>query len=106
MRIKDFKQMVIISHDDTFNASLENVIEIEKTEGKSVVRRRPGYARLNVLLNELSNRKDDIVGFEQETSDLMDSYKLKLSAMDTLDISANDHLGKYSAVRYWKKAHS
>ena len=44
-RIKDFRQMVIISHDDTFNASLENVIEIEKTEGKSIVRRRPGYAR-------------------------------------------------------------
>ena len=50
MRIKDFKQMVIISHDDTFNASLENVIEIEKTEGKSVVRRRPGYARPQATL--------------------------------------------------------
>jgi exonuclease SbcC len=40
MRIKDFKQMVIISHDDTFNASLENVIEIEKLNGESKVRRR------------------------------------------------------------------
>ena len=49
-RIKDFKQMIIISHDDTFNASLENVIEIEKTEGKSVVRRRPGYARPQATL--------------------------------------------------------
>ncbi len=45
MRIKDFKQMVIISHDDTFNAALENVIEIEKINGESKVRRRPGYAR-------------------------------------------------------------
>ncbi len=45
MRIKDFRQMVIISHDDTFNASLENVIEIEKLNGESKVRRRPGYAR-------------------------------------------------------------
>lgn len=44
MRIKDFKQMVIISHDDTFNASLENVIEIEKVNGESRVRRRPGHA--------------------------------------------------------------
>jgi exonuclease SbcC len=40
MRIKDFRQMVIISHDDTFNASLENVIEIEKMNGESKVRRR------------------------------------------------------------------
>ncbi|BAI61494.1 putative DNA double-strand break repair Rad50 ATPase [Methanocella paludicola SANAE] len=40
MRIKDFKQMIIISHDDTFNASLENVIEIEKLNGESKVRRR------------------------------------------------------------------
>lgn len=40
MRIKDFRQMVIISHDDTFNASLENVIEIEKLNGESKVRRR------------------------------------------------------------------
>jgi exonuclease SbcC len=44
MRIKDFRQMVIISHDDTFNASLENVIEIEKINGESRVRRRSGYA--------------------------------------------------------------
>jgi exonuclease SbcC len=50
MRIKDFRQMIIISHDDTFNANLENVIEIEKTEGKSVVRRRPGYARPQAAL--------------------------------------------------------
>jgi exonuclease SbcC len=40
MRIKDFRQMIIISHDDTFNASLENVIEIEKMNGESKVRRR------------------------------------------------------------------
>ncbi|HTY89811.1 MAG TPA: AAA family ATPase [Methanocella sp.] len=40
MRIKDFRQMIIISHDDTFNASLENVIEIEKLNGESKVRRR------------------------------------------------------------------
>lgn len=38
MRIKDFKQMVVISHDDTFNANLENVIEIEKVGGESMVR--------------------------------------------------------------------
>ncbi len=44
LRIKDFRQMVIISHDDTFNASLENVIEIEKLNGESKVRRRPGHA--------------------------------------------------------------
>ena len=44
LRIKDFRQMVIISHDDTFNASLENVIEVEKLNGESKVRRRPGYA--------------------------------------------------------------
>lgn len=40
MRIKDFRQMIVISHDDTFNASLENVVEIEKTGGQSRVRRR------------------------------------------------------------------
>jgi exonuclease SbcC len=44
MRIKDFRQMVIISHDDTFNASLENVIEIEKLNGESKVRRRSVHA--------------------------------------------------------------
>lgn len=38
-RIKDFRQMVVISHDDTFNANLENVIEIEKVSGASTVRR-------------------------------------------------------------------
>ncbi|WP_424356613.1 AAA family ATPase [Methanocella sp. MCL-LM] len=38
-RIKDFRQMVVISHDDTFNANLENVIEIEKVNGESTVRR-------------------------------------------------------------------
>jgi exonuclease SbcC len=50
MRIRDFKQMVIISHDDTFNASLENVIEVEKVNGESKVRRRPGYARPQATL--------------------------------------------------------
>ena len=50
MRIKDFRQMVIISHDDTFNAALENVIEIEKLNGESKVRRRPGYARPQATL--------------------------------------------------------
>lgn len=45
LRIKDFRQMVIISHDDTFNAALENVIEIEKVNGESRVRGRPGRAR-------------------------------------------------------------
>ncbi len=44
LRIKDFRQMVIISHDDTFNAALENVIEIEKVNGESRVRGRPGRA--------------------------------------------------------------
>jgi len=39
VRIKDFRQMVVISHDDTFNANLENVIEIEKSGGESMVRR-------------------------------------------------------------------
>jgi len=43
-RIKDFRQMVVISHDDTFNANLENVIEIEKINGESSVR-RPTVAR-------------------------------------------------------------
>ena len=38
-KIKDFRQMVVISHDDTFNANLENVIEIEKVNGESTVRR-------------------------------------------------------------------
>lgn len=38
MRIKDFRQMVVISHDDTFNANLENVVEIEKVNGESKVR--------------------------------------------------------------------
>jgi exonuclease SbcC len=44
LRIKDFRQMVIISHDDAFNATLENVIEIEKVNGESKVRRRAGHA--------------------------------------------------------------
>jgi exonuclease SbcC len=44
LRIRDFKQMIIISHDDTFNATLENVIEIEKVNGESKVRRRAGHA--------------------------------------------------------------
>lgn len=39
-KIKDFRQMVVISHDDTFNANLENVIEIEKVDGESTVRKR------------------------------------------------------------------
>ncbi len=51
LRIKDFRQMVIISHDDTFNASLENVIEIEKLNGESRVRRRPGHARPQATLS-------------------------------------------------------
>lgn len=38
-KIKDFRQMVVISHDDTFNANLENIIEIEKLNGQSTVRR-------------------------------------------------------------------
>ncbi|HUL62502.1 MAG TPA: DNA repair protein, partial [Methanocella sp.] len=41
LRIKGFRQMVVISHDDTFNANLENVIEIEKVNGESGVRGRP-----------------------------------------------------------------
>jgi DNA repair protein SbcC/Rad50 len=49
MRIKDFRQMIIISHDDTFNASLENVIEIEKLNGESKVRRR--HARPQATLS-------------------------------------------------------
>ncbi len=43
-RIKDFRQMVIISHDDTFNSALENIIEIEKEDGVSHVRRRAANA--------------------------------------------------------------
>lgn len=39
-RIRDFRQVIVISHDDTFNANLENVIEIEKVDGESRVRRR------------------------------------------------------------------
>ncbi len=54
---------------------------------------------LKLLSNELSDRKDDIVGFEQEASDLMDSYKLKLSAMDFLDKKINDPLGQYSGSK-------
>jgi exonuclease SbcC len=50
MRIRDFKQMVIISHDDTFNASLENVIEVEKVNGESKIRRRTAYARPQATL--------------------------------------------------------
>jgi exonuclease SbcC len=40
LRIKGFKQMIVISHDDTFNSNLENVIEIEKVNGESGVRGR------------------------------------------------------------------
>jgi exonuclease SbcC len=43
-RIKDFRQLVIISHDDTFNSALENIIEIEKEDGVSRVRRRAANA--------------------------------------------------------------
>ena len=49
-RIKDFRQMVIISHDDTFNSALENVIEIEKEDGVSRVRRRASDARPQATL--------------------------------------------------------
>jgi exonuclease SbcC len=41
LRIRGFKQMIVISHDDTFNSNLENVIEIEKVNGESGVRGRP-----------------------------------------------------------------
>ncbi len=54
---------------------------------------------LKLLSNELSDRKDDIIGFEQEASDLMDSYREKLPMMDTVDKRANDHLGKYSGSK-------
>ncbi len=40
LRIKGFRQMVVISHDDTFNSNLENVVEIEKVNGESCVRGR------------------------------------------------------------------
>lgn len=50
MRIKNFRQMIIISHDDTFNADLENVIEIEKINGASAVRRRNGLVRSQATL--------------------------------------------------------
>jgi exonuclease SbcC len=40
LRIKGFRQMIVISHDDTFNANLENVVEIEKVNGESCVRGR------------------------------------------------------------------
>lgn len=40
LRIKGFRQMIVISHDDTFNSNLENVIEIEKIDGESRVRGR------------------------------------------------------------------
>jgi hypothetical protein len=54
---------------------------------------------LKLLSNELLMRKDDIIDFEQEASDLMDSYKIKLPTMDTLDKSINDRLGPYSGSK-------
>ncbi len=37
MNIKGFKQVFVISHDDTFNEKYANVIKIEKTDGESRV---------------------------------------------------------------------
>ncbi len=37
MNIRGFKQVFVISHDDTFNEKYANVIKIEKTEGESRV---------------------------------------------------------------------
>jgi exonuclease SbcC len=37
MNIKGFKQVFVISHDDTFNEKYSNVIKIEKTDGESRV---------------------------------------------------------------------
>jgi exonuclease SbcC len=37
MNIRGFKQVFVISHDDTFNEKYANVIKIEKTDGESRV---------------------------------------------------------------------
>lgn len=37
MKIRGFKQVFVISHDDTFNEKYANVIKIEKTDGESRV---------------------------------------------------------------------
>jgi len=37
MKIRGFKQLFVISHDDTFNEKYSNVIKIEKTDGESRV---------------------------------------------------------------------
>lgn len=54
---------------------------------------------LRLLSNELIARKDDIVGFEREASDVMEAYKLKLPMMDNLDKSINEQLGPYSGSK-------
>lgn len=54
---------------------------------------------LKLLSNELFNRRDDIVSFEHEASDVMASYLVKLPLMDTLDRGINDRLGPYSGSK-------
>ncbi|WP_174590369.1 DNA double-strand break repair nuclease NurA [Methanocella conradii] len=54
---------------------------------------------LRQLSLELSEKKDDILGFEREESQVMSAYKEKLPLIDALDMRANDRLPLYSGCK-------
>ncbi len=54
---------------------------------------------LRLLSRELLDRKDEILGFERKESDILDKYKEKLPALDSLGQRANKVLPLYSGSK-------
>ncbi len=54
---------------------------------------------LRLLSLELSEKKEDILGFEREEGEVMEAYREKLPLLDALDARANDRLPPYSGCK-------
>jgi hypothetical protein len=54
---------------------------------------------LRLLSEELLARKDDILGFEQKESDILEKYRQKVPLIDTLGRDVNQKLPPYSGSR-------
>jgi hypothetical protein len=54
---------------------------------------------LKLLSNELLRKKDDIIGFEREASEVTEEYRQKMELIGSLDQSINEHLGPYSGSK-------
>jgi hypothetical protein len=54
---------------------------------------------LRLLSEELLARKDEILGFEEKESDLLEKYRQKVPLIDTLGLEVNDKLPRYSGSK-------